>query len=320
MLQPKYTVRLKIRLSYGGVKRKELKISDMENMNSVLMPVNQQFIDVFQTFMDNNQKTKIRANNVRQYVEGIIDLLLKDKIEPNLKENEKYSGINWGRKIKIIREKYDESIAEKIQDIFMIGGEGSHFNGQVSDDDLLSIIEKAIHIVEDMFIKYFLTPGHEFGNENIFTIFSMLPLHHRIYILENVSTHYKNEHIVDRLSLAYVKSDAKDKAISLLEKSLQESVVNENFYLYQLNKINILSSNLAELYEKNADYKDNPEYSKALVVNDHLVVGLPTSKDIFDTAKAVEIFRQWFETGKEEYSEFVNLFLCLMATDNRQYE
>ena len=51
-----------------------------ETNNLPLMPVNQSFLDVFETFMDDDQKAKIRANNVRQYSEGIIDLLLKDKI------------------------------------------------------------------------------------------------------------------------------------------------------------------------------------------------------------------------------------------------
>lgn len=50
----------------------------------MLMPVHPQFMDVFETFMNEEQKSKIRANNVRQYIEGIIDLLLKDKINPHL--------------------------------------------------------------------------------------------------------------------------------------------------------------------------------------------------------------------------------------------
>ena len=40
----------------------------MENINSILMPINQNFIEVFEIFMDENQKNKIRANNVRQYI------------------------------------------------------------------------------------------------------------------------------------------------------------------------------------------------------------------------------------------------------------
>lgn len=288
--------------------------------DSVLRPITEEFVEVFETFMNDNQKNKIRANNVRQYVEGIIDLLLKDKIMCALNSNEDYAGVNWSRKIKILKENYDESIAENIQEIFRIGGDGSHFNGQVKDDNLHLIINKAIHIVEDIFVKYFLVPEHRFGSEDIFTIFSMLPLHQRIYILENVTKHYTNEHIVDRLSLAYAKSGGMNKAITFLEKSLQEKVISKEFYNYQLEKITILSSNLTELYEKNQAYENDPEHSKGLIVGNHLVMGFPTSKDVFDTAKAVKIFSNWIEAKKDKYPEFINLFLYLMQTDERQYK
>ena len=277
--------------------------------NEVLMPVNQDFLDVFDIFMDEEQKTKIRANNVRQYVEGIVDLLLKDKIKATLKPNELYEGINWGRKIKILKENYDEEIANDIQDIFKIGGDGSHFNGKVKEEELQLIIEKAIHIVENIFVKYFLAPEHKFGSENIYTIFSMLPLRHRIYILEKVSEKYINQDVVDRLSLAYVKFGEKDKAYKLLE-----------FYEHKKKALSVLSSKLIELYDKNEGYEKNPQYSKALVVEDVLVVGLPTSKDVFDTAKAVQIFSEWFVQDKDKYPEFINLFLYLMKTDTRKYE
>lgn len=288
--------------------------------NEVLMPVNQDFLDVFDIFMDEEQKTKIRANNVRQYVEGIVDLLLKDKIKATLKPNELYEGINWGRKIKILKENYDEEIANDIQDIFKIGGDGSHFNGKVKEEELQLIIEKAIHIVENIFVKYFLAPEHKFGSENIYTIFSMLPLRHRIYILEKVSEKYINQDVVDRLSLAYVKFGEKDKAYKLLEKALRDEVINTQFYEDKKKALSVLSSKLIELYDKNEGYEKNPQYSKALVVEDVLVVGLPTSKDVFDTAKAVQIFSEWFVQDKDKYPEFINLFLYLMKTDTRKYE
>lgn len=49
------------------------------------------------------------------------------------------------------------------------------------------------------------------------------------------------------------------------------------------------------------------------------MVGLPTSKDVFETARAVEVFKNWFDEDKDKYPEFINLFLCLMASDNRKY-
>lgn len=288
--------------------------------NEILMPINENFIEVFEVFMDNNQRTKIRANNVRQYIEGIVDLILKDKIVPTLKPNEKYEGINWGRKIKILEENYDVQIANNIQEIFRIGGDGSHFNGVVKDDELQTIINKAIHIVEDIFVIYFLEPEHKFGSENIFTIFSMLPLKHRIYILENVSKHYINLDIVDRLSLAYAKNGEVNKTIDLLEKSLKDGVIDKEYYNGKLRSIKALINNLDELYKQNAKYEKGQEYSKAIVSDGLLVVGMPTSKDVFDTARAVQTFGDWLEQDKDKYPEFINLFLYLMQTDNRQYE
>lgn len=291
----------------------------MENVNSILMPVNPKFIEVFEVFMDENQKTKIRANNVRQYIEGIIDLLLKKTIQQYLKENELYEGVNWSRKLKIIKENYDENIAEKIQEIFRIGGDGSHFNGSVSNQELEKIISQALHIVEDIFVKYFLNPEHRFGSENIYTIFSMLPLKNRIYILENVYGYYQNQELVDRLSLAYLKNKDMDKARKLLENAKEKNIISGEFEKMQLHKLDVLGNNLSDLYEKNCNYTDDPEYSKAIIDGNLLVVGLPTSKDVFDTSKAVKIFGQWFEDGKRKYPEFIDLFLCLMAADNREY-
>ena len=288
--------------------------------NEILMPINQDFLDVFDVFMDEEQRIKIRANNVRQYAEGIIDLLLKDKIKIALKPNEPYEGINWGRKIKILKENYDEEIANDIQEIFRIGGDSSHFNGKVKEEELQLIIQKAIHIVENIFVKYFLSPEHKFGNEDIYTIFSMLPLRHRIYILEKISEKYTNQDVVDRLSLAYVKNGEEDKAYKLLEEALRNEIINIQFYECKRIALNVLSSNLSRLYEINKDYAKDSQHPKALMVGEMAVVGFPTPKDVFDTAKAVSAFNEWFEQDKDRYPEFINLFLYLMQTDTRQYE
>ena len=293
----------------------------IDNTNTdILMPINKDFLDVFETFMDTNQKNKIRANSVRQYVEGIIDLILKDKILATLKPTEKYEGINWGRKIKIIKDHYDENIANSIEEIFKIGGDGSHFNGTVSEAELEKIIEKAIHIVEDVFVKYFTMPEHEFGKENIFTIFSMLPLKNRIYILENLMRHYVNVSIVDRLSLAYIKFVDKEKAIKLLDDSLNSNIIDKKFYDVKLKSLMALDAKLSELYYLNADYSKDPEHSSAIIVDNMLIVGVPTSKDVFDTANAVKVFSEWFEKDKDKYPEFINLFFILMKTDQRDYK
>lgn len=300
----------------------ERSVSNKMNECKILMPINKDFLEVFETFMDENQKEKIRANSVRQYVEGVIDLLLKDNIISHLKPNEIYEGINWGRKIKCLHDNYDQNIANSIQEIFRIGGEGSHFNGKVSESELKKITGAAVHIVEDIFVKYFLSSEHKLGCENIFTIFSMLPLKHRIYILEKLlddPDNACNRNVIDRLSLAYVKNGDNEKATKLLDRALKEKTIDNSFYIHKIKSLNALNKNLEELYKQNADYEKNSVHSKAIIEGDLLVVGLPTSKDVFDTAKAMETFSCWFEEDKSIYPEFINLFFYLMKTDNRGY-
>ena len=288
-------------------------------MNEILMPINEDFLEVFDTFMDNNQKNKIRANNVRQYTEGIIDLLLRDEITPFLNENENYSDLSWKRKLKIIEEKYDKNIASNIRYIFKIGGDGSHFSGKVGNNELNKIINNAIHIVENIFVKYFLKPEHKFGTENIYTIFSMLPLKHRIYILENVKKEYINQILVDKLALAYIKNKEKNKSNELFDGALKNKIIDFSFYENRKKQLEVLSDNLEKLYDKNKDFEKNPYYSNGIIKDNYLVIGYPTSKDIFETRKAFILFEDWFKTSKDYYPEFINLFFYLMQTDNRNY-
>lgn len=273
---------------------------------NILMPINPKFLEVFEIFMDENQKEKIRANNVRQYMEGVIDLLLKDKILPELTEKEKYEGLNWKRKLNILEKKYDENITKNIREIFTIGGKGSHFNGSVGQDELQDIINKAIHIVEDIFVKYFLSPEHKFGSENIFMIFSMLPLKHRIYILENIITHYINWDVVDRLSLAYTKNGEYNKAVDLLERCLQKGEICEKQHECQICKLKGLITNLEDVQKIN----DNGNFNEVYGVIDHnmVVIGKPSTKNIFQTANIVKNCKPIFDDAKDQYPEFLNLF------------
>lgn len=289
------------------------------NKINALIPVNEKFIEVFEIFMDDEQKIKIRANQVRQYTEGLIDLLLREKIQEHLKANEDYTSINWSRKLKIIRNFYDADIADKFDEIFHIGGDGSHFNGNVNKEQLQEIINNATHIIEDIFVKYFTNDMHKFGTENIYTIFSMLPLKNRIYILEHITVKYTNESIVDRLSLAYFKNGEKDKAFQLIDDAYNNGIISIEAQRWFRHKISLLEENLSKLYKMNATYSNQLEQVKAIFQEGCLVVGMPTSEDIFDTAKAYDTFNEWFQNCQKQYPEFISIFMCLMARDERKY-
>lgn len=288
------------------------------NIDGILMPINPDFIEVFSVFINKDQLEKIRAQNVRQYTEGIIDLLLKDKIIPLMKENEQYDGLRQ-KKILGYLDAYDSDISAKIRKIFEIGGKASHFRSKVSEEEVSEIIELAIHIVEDIFVKYFTEDKHHFGTEEIFTIFSMLPLKNRIYILEKLSKTYINVEIVDRLSLAYFKNGEMEKAIDLLKSTFDSSLIDESFFHVQINKLKILQKNLEKVISKNKGYDDSGKFF-AKTDGNVMIVGFPSSNNIFDTKKAIAYFEKIGEECKHKYPEFMRLFFFLMQTDDRHYE
>lgn len=289
-------------------------------IDSVLMPVNEKFLETFSEFMDDGLKNKFRANSIRQYTEGILDTLLRDEIEKHMSAKETYANYSWKRKIKCIEDNYDKGIAEKIRKIFTVGGQGSHFHGgEIIGGELQEVIDIAIHLVEDIFIKYFLSPEHKFGTENIYGIFSMLPPHNRVYILQGVYADEKNAAIVDRLSLALLKNGEKERAMALLEDAYSNGVIDNDFKLYQAQKINLLEAELSSIQNLNRDFTEHKAIMKPNNNRMQIIVGYPSSKNIFEAKRAYDLFKVYFESP-ENYPTFNKLFFYLMSMDEREIQ
>jgi hypothetical protein len=307
-----------------------LKSNNDENLK-FLIPANEKFIEYFEEFMSNDFKTNIqiknKANTARQYAEGIMNLLLyKSKIEPYLSENEKnrFADLkkrNMTKCIKVLEEHYSPEVAEKFNYIFKnAGNAGSHFNGEVTIEELQKQRELLKHIVEDIFVQYFLDETHIFGTENIFTIFSMLTLESRIYILEKIYENYQNSSVVDRLSLAYFKNNQLQKAIEFLMESYSKEEINREFYGHQILKFSAMQEKLTEVQKINVDNIKNGFTVMKQATNGLSVVGYSSNKNSFDIKKSVENFKSWFDSSKEQYPEFTNMFLSLMLFDDRECE
>ena len=289
----------------------------LSNKPSILHPINERFMKVFDEFMNNDLKEKARANNVRQYIEGIVDTLLRDKIEEHMKPSEIYKNYSWKRKLDCLEQYYDKDITDKIRKVAEVGGAGSHFWDDVSQEALQKIINIANHLIEDIFVKYFTSDEHKFGSENIYWYFSMLPLDNRIYILEHVYETVKNENVVDRLSLAYVKNGEQEKGLHLINEAFQNKIINEDLKHYLETKYGILEKNLAHVHDLNPNVDST---NNALLVNGNMVVvGFPSSKNIFEAEKAYKRMKAMFDKDKAKYPEFMNMLLMLMSRDSRTY-
>lgn len=300
----------------------------MSNQN-YLIPANEKYIEYFKEFMSDDFSTKIRikqkANTARQYAEGIMDLLLyKTKIEPYLTEKQKQRFSNPEKRnrsecIEILSKNYSKDIADKFKVIFQdIGNAGSHFSGEVSYDQLQNQRNSLKTIIEDIFVQYFLDANHKFGTENIFTIFSMLSLDSRIYILEQVYCEYKNRDIVDRLSLAYVKNGQQQKANELLQNAYNDKIIDDYFRQSMEQKFASLQEALPDVRQLNSENPNKELTILKLTQNGSYVTGYPSNKNSFDIKKAVVQFSSWFNCRKDDYPEFINLFLSIMVFDDRK--
>lgn len=132
----------------------------------------------------------------------------------------------------------------------------------------------------------------------------------------------KTINIVDRLSLAYSKNGDDEKFNSLINEALEDKIINYTDYNIFLMKHRSIKEKLLEIQKLNSEHSSDSILVIAKFSNcipRALVTGFPSSDNIFDTVKAIAYFKDWFEEDKDKYPEFINLFYCLMAQDDREY-
>ena len=289
----------------------------LSESGSVLMPINTEVIEAFADFMNQNQRKKIRAIAIGEFVEGIVDLLLRSKIELELTKEQRYEDLVFAKKVQILSNCYDRTIAEQLESVFDSSRKCVEFGNSIDDENLQSILQTSKHIVENIFVQYFLSKNHKFGSEDIYTIFSMLPLNNRIYILEQVAGNYLNRPLVDRLSLAYVKNGEYEKCSSLIGLAQEDRIITENEAYNFIEKYKTFVHHQDTIYQLNKNYDYNTSEVKGIFDRGNIVVGFPPNKNIFEVKRAVTIFKSWFDEKKSKYQEFVSLFFYLLAFDDR---
>lgn len=114
-----------------------------------------ELLDEYNDFINPTLRDVLRANCLRRYLEGAIDLLLKNQIIQVASISEKqWGGLKLYEKIEKIREFYSTDIADAFDELRHIGNPGSHFGNKVSKDDINKGIGVATRIVEMVLIEY----------------------------------------------------------------------------------------------------------------------------------------------------------------------
>lgn len=292
---------------------------NMQNVDQILMPINPRFLSIFGKFLDDSDIPTERICSVSRYLKGIIDVFLRDMITERLNDSIEYSELSIEQKITYISD-WDEEIGNKFSEVIRLGNKVDDICADISEQEVSQVINIAIHIVEELFVKYFSNPDHRFGSENIQYYFSMLPLENRIYILEKIIGIDKNPMVIDKLSLAYAKADKYDKAFTLLQASKENGDIDDVFYEYQCDSINLIMQKLKDVQIMNAGKLGKTDMVIGALSGNKVVVGFPSNKNMFDVKKAYDALKNDFSRLYESYPEFVKLFMYLMQTDSREYE
>lgn len=244
-----------------------------------------ELVEEYNDFVNMELREVLRSNCLRRYLEGAIDLLLKDKIiKISNISCEKWDDYNLNNKIQAIGKYYDKGIQEIFDSLRIIGNSGSHYGNEVSKEDINKGIRIATKIIEIILVKYF--KDYPIGSQPpVLTLLSSLPPYSRILILEALWKNGQNDiWVIDKLSMAYLKNNEFEKSLSFLMNLYGQEIIDSNQYQDFVYKISSL-------------YKSIDKFDIA--------------KNIFDVKR---IFTSLMEGNNfNDYKEFTDIFMVLIS-------
>lgn len=207
--------------SYLTFNRKGWCNMSQENILSVTIPplIPSELMEEYRDFINPALREVVQATCLRRYLEGAIDLLLKDRLLSlaDISESE-WRKSDLDDKIVLVKEHIDKDLANKYFKIKNIGNKGAHYTAKrITPNEISNAVHHAVTIFEDLLVVYF--KKHRIGTEGpVLTILSSLPPIKRVYILEKIwKQDRSNVWIIDKLSMAYLKSGDFQKSMNFLE-------------------------------------------------------------------------------------------------------
>lgn len=251
----------------------------------------EELLDEYNDIMNNELRSVLRANSIRRYLEGILELFIRNNILKNIGVSQEiWNEKDLYNKIKMIGGYYDREIQSKFHEIRIVGNKGSHFGSNVDEEEINKSILIINNIFEYLIIEYF--KKYRFGSEApVLTLLSALPPRSRVKIIEEVRKNDEfNEWTIDKLSMAYLKSGDIGKSKEFLKKCLKNNYIDEQVYDDYMWKMDALNANIDKF---------------------------DISKNILDTKRIVDALTQSSESYKK-YPEFLELFFILLSGYNYQ--
>lgn len=205
----------------------------------MLLPVNME--EYYEAAKQEDLPIKLRATSVRLCLEGMLDLYFKKKIIDDTSITaKKWDNSKLHMKIEHVSKQYDSSIKEKFDLVRHTGNKGAHINGEVDVAKLTESIEIINELLIDVIVIYF--NKYPLGTQNpVLTMLSAFPPIYRVKVLEKIRKNdAQNIVLIDKLSMAYLKSDNRVQAFSYLRQALEKDDLSELNYASLVDKLQLL--------------------------------------------------------------------------------
>ena len=244
-----------------------------------------ELLDEFNDIINDDMRNVLKANCLRRYLEGVLELFFKEGVVSNqIITSKKWDKLNLNGKLNILISNYDKYIGEQLKIVKNLGNKGSHYGNIVTNEQVNEAIKISTRLVEMLLVKYF--SKNKFGSEHpLLTMLSILPPKSRVYILEKISEFdSRNLWIVDKLSMAHLKSGQKEKALVYLSEQHKNGLLDDYSLKNYNDKIELLSLHLQKF---------------------------DISKSILDVKRKYEEFS--LPGDQDNYREFTNIMLALLS-------
>lgn len=197
-------------------------------------------LEKYNDFINPELKAVLKAECLRQYIEGAVDLLIKDEIlQSGFISAKNWENSDLFNKIQLIGKYYDKEIEFIFDKLKEIGTIDSQYRIEINPLELLEGIGIATYMIERILNKYF-KKNHVGSQTAILTMLSSLPLKSRIYILEELIHEGQNNTLVsDVLSMTYLEGGDYLKALAFLAEQKNTKVITAIQYTELVKRINM---------------------------------------------------------------------------------
>ena len=194
---------------------------------------------------DKEKHKHYRALDIRLCLERICDEIIFELASDV--DKKKWVDYSLHKKLEISKQFLDNTTVSGLLDSKKIGNIGAHEGeeGNISDKEL----EQALKSIRDFSLSVFLSFFKKYGFEAnsipwVPTVFSTLPPIYRVAVLEKYYLFNPSLFVIEKLSMAYLKSGKEREARNFLQQCFHNNEIDSYLYSAFNDKLTLLRDNI----------------------------------------------------------------------------